>query len=376
MEFLFEYGLFLAKVVTFVVAIGVVIGFIVSASTRGHRHEAKGYIEVTKLNDKFDEMADSIRHAVLDHHELKQEHKARKKDDKRKAKEEKKKAKELAKQQAAEKKQSAGKATADQAEDKQVQILPRKKRIYVLDFDGDMKASATEELRHSISAVLEMAEPVDEVVVTLESPGGMVHSYGLAASQLARIGKAGIPLTISVDKVAASGGYMMACVADKILAAPFAIIGSIGVVAQLPNFHRLLKKHDVDYEMLTAGEYKRTLTLFGENTEKGRSKFQEDLEDTHVLFKDFIRSNRTQVDVEKVATGEIWYGSRALEEGLVDEVQTSDEYLFAAHKEADIYAVEYTHKKSLPERIGLHVEAGVERVLGKFWQKVRVRYFA
>ncbi len=374
MEFLFEYGLFLAKVVTFVVAIGVVIGFIVSASSRGHHHEAKGYIEVTRLNDKFDEMAESIRHAVLDHHQLKLEHKARKKEEKRKAKEEKKKAKELAKQQAAEKTEVAEEAPSDQSPDKPVQPA-RKKRIYVIDFDGDMKASATEELRHSITAVLEMAESSDEVVVTLESPGGMVHSYGLAASQLARIGKAGIPLTVSVDKVAASGGYMMACVADKILAAPFAIIGSIGVVAQLPNFHRLLKKHDVDYEMLTAGEYKRTLTMFGENTEKGRSKFQEDLEDTHVLFKDFIRSHRARVDVEKVATGEIWYGSRALEQGLVDDVQTSDEYLLAAHKEADIYAVEYTHKKSLPERMGLHVEAGVERVLGKLWQTVRLRYF-
>ena len=379
MEFLFEYGLFLAKVVTFVIAIGVVIGFIVSASSRGHSHEAKGYIDVTKLNDKFEEMTETIRHAVLDHHELKLEHKARKKEDKRTAKQDKKKAKELAKQRASEKKHAAQeKNLIDQTPEpeEQVEAISRKKRIYVIDFDGDIKASATEELRHSITAILDMAEPMDEVVVTLESPGGMVHSYGLAASQLARVTKAKIPLTISVDKVAASGGYMMACVADKILAAPFAIIGSIGVVAQLPNFHRLLKKHDVDYEMLTAGEYKRTLTMFGENTEKGRSKFQEDLEDTHVLFKDFISSNREQVDVEKVATGEIWYGQRALEQGLVDDVQTSDEYLTAAYKEADIYAVEYTHKKSLPERIGLHVEAGVEKVLGNLWQKARQRYFA
>ncbi len=366
MEFLYEYGLFLAKVATFVIAIGVVIGFIVSASSRGQKHEDDGYIEVTRLNDKFDDMADSIRHAVLDHEELKMEHKARKKKEKEEAKLAKKKAKAHSKQTAADK---------QIASPPEVTTEERKKRIYVLDFDGDVKASAVEQLRHSITAILSMAESKDEVVVTLESPGGMVHSYGLAASQLARIRKANIPLTISVDKVAASGGYMMACVADKILAAPFAIIGSIGVVAQLPNFHRLLKKHDVDYEMLTAGEYKRTLTMFGENTDKGRSKFQEDLEDTHVLFKDFIRDNRAKVDVEKVATGEIWYGQKALEEGLVDDVQTSDEYLSAYHKDADIFAVEYTHKKSLPERMGLHIEAGVERVLGNLWQKARVRWF-
>ena len=109
-------------------------------------------------------------------------------------------------------------------------------------------------------------------------------AYGLAASQMQRIRDKKLKLTVCVDKVAASGGYMMAVVADKIIAAPFAVLGSIGVLAQVPNFHRLLKKHDVDFEMLTAGKYKRTLTMFGENTDKGREKFQEDIEDTHVLF--------------------------------------------------------------------------------------------
>lgn len=361
--------MFLAKIVTFVVAIGVVIGLVVSAASRSHGHDHdKGHIEVTKINDKFEDMTDAIRGAVLDHRELKAEHKARKAEAKAKDKEARKQAKEKSKKSA----KGAGEV-AEQAE--KGKDSARKKRIYVINFEGDLKASATEELRHSISAVLNIAEPVDEVVVTLESPGGMVHGYGLAASQLARVRKANIPLTISVDKVAASGGYMMACVADKILAAPFAIIGSIGVVAQLPNFHRLLKKHDVDYEMLTAGEYKRTLTMFGENTDKGRSKFQEDLEDIHTLFKDFIRANRDKVDIDKVATGEIWFGQRALQQQLIDDIQTSDEYLMAAHKEADIYAVSYTHKKSVAERIGLHTEAGIEKVVGNLWQKARLRYF-
>jgi serine protease SohB len=236
-----------------------------------------------------------------------------------------------------------------------------------------MKASATDELRESITAVLSLAEPIDEVVVRLESPGGLVHGYGLAASQLARISQKKIPLTVCVDKVAASGGYMMACVADKIVAAPFAVLGSIGVVAQLPNFHKVLKKHDVDYEIFTAGEYKRTVTMLGENTEKGRQKFMEDLEDTHVLFKEFVGEHRPVVNVDEVATGEIWFGRRALEVNLIDLISTSDEYLTAMHPQADIVAVRYEQKKGIQERVGLAaskaLEATFERMLARLAQR-------
>lgn len=248
--------------------------------------------------------------------------------------------------------------------------------MFVTHFDGDIKASETQELREVITAILSIAKPSDEVVVCLESPGGMVHGYGLAASQLARITEKNIPLTVCVDKVAASGGYMMACVANKIVAAPFAVIGSIGVVAQIPNFHRLLKKHDVDYEMLTAGEYKRTLTMFGENTEKGRQKFVEDLEETHDLFKDFIRQHRSVVDVDKVATGEIWFGTKALEEKLIDAVQTSDAYLFDKKDSADLFEINYVHKRTVMEKLGINAEASLERVIGKLWQKATTRYTA
>ncbi|HEY7774189.1 MAG TPA: protease SohB, partial [Marinagarivorans sp.] len=290
MEFLFEYGLFLAKAITIVVAIAVVIGLIISASTRGQGGQ-KGHVSITRLNERYDAMRETLQHAVLNEKALKLLGKTEKKAAKQKQKSEKK---------------------GEEPE--------RRKRVYVLDFDGDIKASAADELRETVTAVLTIAEPKDEVVVKLESGGGMVHSYGLASSQLARITGQSIPLTVCVDKVAASGGYMMACVADKILAAPFAIIGSIGVVAQIPNFHKVLKKYDVDYEMLTAGKYKRTLTMLGENTEEGRKKFVEDLEDTHVLFKDFVAGHREQVNVEEVATGEIWFGSRALDKQLVDEI--------------------------------------------------------
>ena len=206
-----------------------------------------------------------------------------------------------------------------------------KPQVFVLDFDGDIKATAVKHLREEISTLISTANKGDEVVVRLES-GGLVHGYGLAAAQLVRLKDAGLTLTVCVDKVAASGGYMMGCVADKVVAAPFTVIGSIGVVSQLPNFHKWLKNHDVDYEMFTAGDYKRTVTVFGENDAEDRAKYQEELEQTHALFKHFVNTYRPALDLEKVATGEHWYGEDALTLNLVDELQTSDSYILARMK--------------------------------------------
>jgi len=233
----------------------------------------------------------------------------------------------------------------------------------VLDFQGDLRAAAVASLREEVTAVLNVARPgEDEVLLRLESAGGLVHSYGLAAAQLLRLRERGVRLTVVVDKVAASGGYMMACVAERIVAAPFAVVGSIGVIAQLPNFHRLLKKHDVDYEQFMAGEFKRTVTLFGENTEQGRRKFQEEIDDAHALFKDFVKTHRPQVLLEQVATGEHWYGARALECRLVDELCTSDAVLLAARAEADVYEVSYGVRKPLLARV---LEQARAAVLGR-----------
>jgi serine protease SohB len=244
------------------------------------------------------------------------------------------------------------------------------KRVFVLKFNGNVSASAVTNLREEITAILTQATTKDEVVVKLESSGGMVHSYGLASSQLDRLRKRSIPMTICVDKVAASGGYMMACVGDKILAAPFAVIGSIGVVAQLPNFHRLLKKNDVDVELLTAGEHKRTLTVFGENTQQGREKFIEDLQDTHQLFKSYVAERRPKIEIDKVATGEVWFGSRALELSLVDELMTSDEYLTHCAKESKVFEINYVQKKKLPQRLGIAAEQSADRLLIKWWDRL------
>lgn len=347
MEFLSNYGLFLAKTVTLVIAIFAVISMVVAAGSK-RNHPKKGHISVVRINDELTDMADVLQVELLDDKELKAENKQRKK---------------------------LEKAEQKAKKSKEGQEL-RKKRVYLVDFDGDIQASAAEQLRHIVTTILSHAESRDEVVLRLESQGGMVHSYGFAASQLTRITQKNIPLTVCVDKVAASGGYMMACVANKILAAPFAVIGSIGVVASLPNFHKLLKKHDVDYEILTAGEYKRTLTVFGENTDKSRQKFKEDLEDTHVLFKDFIHEHRAIVDIDKVATGEIWFGSRALEQQLIDGISTSDEYITAQHPAADIFEVKYEFKKSLAERVGVNAKGVLEAVVMGLVEKLSVRYWA
>jgi len=357
LEFLTNYGLFFAKTLTFVVAVFIVVSLILSAGGRGKKSE-KGQVHVSKLNEKFKSMREALQHSVLDEDQLK----VLEKDEKKRVKAEKAEHKKLAKV----------KTKTDIEAIKE----EHKKRVFVIDFHGDIKASANESLRESITAILTLATPADEVVVKVESGGGMVHSYGLASSQLARITSKEIPLTVCVDKVAASGGYMMACVANKIVAAPFAILGSIGVVAQLPNFHRLLKKNDIDYEMFTAGEFKRTVTMFGENTTKGREKFVEDLEDTHVLFKEFVTEHRPQVDIAAVATGEVWFGRRAKDVNLIDLLQTSDEYLLDQAESADIFEIEFTVKKSLPEKLGIAAQVAVERALLSVWEKSQLnRWF-
>ena len=352
LEFFANYGLFLAKTITALIAIGLLLSLVANAKQKMRDTSERGHIEITKLNQQYEQVSEAMMLAVLDESEQKAMLKQRQKEKKKQAKASKKEAKKNSVQ-------AQDNAGAEQ-----------KNRVFVIKFDGNISASAVTNLREEISAVLSQATSDDEVVVKLESAGGMVHSYGLASSQLDRLRKENIPLTVCVDKVAASGGYMMACVADKILAAPFAIVGSIGVVAQMPNFNKLLKKHDVDFEVLTAGEHKRTLTVFGENTDKGREKFIEDLEETHTLFKDYVAERRPQVAMDKVATGEVWYGSRAQELALIDDVKTSDEYLMHRVSEADVYEIAYKQKRKLHQRLGVAAEESVDRLLVKWWDRL------
>lgn len=346
MEFLYEYGLFLAKAITFVVAIVAII--IAIASTAMKQNTKKGELEVIDLSEQYSEIEDEIVHHLLSKEAIKEKEKQEKKQSKEQAKENKKSAK------------------AD------VEASSSEPRLFVVDFNGSIDAKEVSALREEVSAILTVAKPSDEVFVRLESGGGMVHGYGLAASQLDRIRQHDIPLTASVDKVAASGGYMMACVANKIISAPFAILGSIGVIAQVPNFNRLLKKNDVDFEQFTAGEFKRTVTMFGENTDKGREKFIEELEETHVLFKNFVSEHRPSLDIAKVATGEHWFGSKAKELGLVDDILTSDDYLQARCKSHKVIQIKYVTKKGLAEKLSKAASLSVDSIISKVWQNNRI----
>lgn len=316
-EFFSAYGLFLVELVT-IAAIVIVVVVVIAANAR--RTGDREGITVKHLNEQMEETAKQLKRALLPKPQFKKEAKA------------------LAR--AAKEKR---RALAKEPE--------QRRRIFVLDFKGDIRASATASLREEVSAVLGVANDADRVLLRLENSGGAVHEHGLAASQLLRLKRRKLELSIAVDKVAASGGYLMACVADRIMAAPFAIIGSIGVIAQLPNFHRLLEEKGVDFEQITAGRYKRTLTLFGENTEEGRQKLKDELEDVHELFKRQIADFRPQVELDRVATGEHWYGTQALELKLVDEIRTSDDFLLEAAEHSDLYQITYKRRRPILERV-------------------------
>jgi serine protease SohB len=330
-EFFAEYGLFLLKAITIVAAIVLVIGTAAAAGKKAGHQEG---LEIESLNKKYQLLASALKQAVMKKAEWKAEAKAEKERDKADAK-----------------------------------SKEKRPRAFVIDFKGDLKASAVPSLREEVSAVLEVATTDDQIIVRLENYGGVVHEHGLAASQLVRIRDRDIPLTITVDKVAASGGYLMACVASKIVAAPFAILGSIGVIAQLPNFNRLMDSHGIDFEQITAGKYKRNVTIFGKNTDEDRAKLKEELEDVHSLFKGAVSKYRPDLDLDKIATGEHWYGTRAIELGLVDEIKTSDELLSELTKDTDLYRVAYKIKQPLQKRLMANVDGLLEKADNLNWRR-------
>jgi serine protease SohB len=307
-----DYLLFLARTVTLVVAVlAALAGMTAIVARASRRARQRPRLEITDLGRRYDELRWAMQHGLLPRRDVRREIKA----DRRRTRQERRA-------------RTGGAAAA-------------RPRVFVLDFVGDLRAGAVSALREEVTAVLAVAGADDEVVVRLENPGGLVHDQGLAASQLQRLRGHGVRLTVAVDKIAASGGYMMACVADRIVAAPFALVGSIGVIAQVPNVHRLLDRYGVQVEQFKGGEFKRTVTPFGEVTEAERAKFTEEIEDTHTLFKDFVARNRPAVDVARVSTGQAWYGTRALDLRLVDELRTSDDYLLAAREHADLFGVSY-----------------------------------
>ena len=333
MEFLTEYGVFLLKVITIALAITVPLLIIIGSSKS--KTPSKGSLVVKNLSKKYEDMGTAIRSSQLNPKELKKYNKdiqkKKKADDKKPSKED---------------------------------------SVYVLNFNGDIQASEVTKLKHEINAILLSDTKCKEVVIKVESGGGSAYAYGLCAAELKRLVDNKIKLTVCIDKVAASGGYLMSCVASKIIAAPWAIVGSIGVIAQLPNFHRLLKKNSIDFEMHTAGEFKRTLTTLGENTEEGRKKFKSELEDLHLIFKDFVKEQRPQVDTKIVATGEVWQGEKAIEVGLVDALGTSDDYLVGLSKKLRLFEIDYVEKKNLTERFAFSAQLLIEKSILKFYDIV------
>ena len=330
LEIFLEYGLFLLKVITVLISVIVLISFI-AASKKSNTSEG---LEIENLNEKYKGLSDSLNKAVMEKDEWK-------------------------------KKQKSEKAIAKKNKKKKT----RKPKAYILDFIGDIKASAVPSLREEVTAILDIAKRNDQIVIRLDNHGGVVHEHGLAASQLARIRQKKIHLTVVVDKVAASGGYLMASVANKIYAAPFAILGSIGVIAQLPNFNRLLDNYGVDFEQITAGQYKRNVTMFGKNTDEDREKLKDQLEEIHELFKSSVNEYRPQLDLERVATGEHWYGSKALDLGLIDEIKTSDELLIEMAKKYEIFSVKLKVKKPLKKRLLSNIDSLLEKVDDIRWKK-------
>jgi serine protease SohB len=334
-EFLYEYGLFLAKAVTVLLVIVAVI-LMTLMSTVKHKPD-KGELRLTHLSEELEALKHDLKQELLTKKQFKAYEKALKAEEK--------------------------------AKSKQDEVL--QSTVFVIDFKGSIDANEVTALREEITAILTIAEPTDEVIVNVESGGGMVHGYGLAASQLDRLRQANIKFSVCIDKVAASGGYMMACVANKIYAAPFAIVGSIGVVAQLPNFNRLLKKHEIDYEQHTAGDFKRTLTVFGENTQEGRDKFQQELEETHELFKTFVGQYRPEMDIAKVATGEHWYGQQAIALGLVDEISTSDDVVLKLVGDHKVIKIKYQTKKKLSDKLAQGMSLSVTTVMNRLMEMNR-----
>ena len=333
MDFMLDVGSFGLKVLMVAVALGAILVVVISLLRRGSR--TMGHIAITHLGHHYDHIKETLQRAVLTKKEWK------------KARNQAKKERELA-----------------------IGTDPVR-RVYVLEFDGDIVATQVAALREQVSAVLSVANPEDEIVLEMESSGGMVHHYGLAAAQLVRLREAGIPLTVCVDRVAASGGYMMACIGDRILAAPFAVLGSIGVLIMMPNLNRFLKKHDIDFVELTAGQYKQTLSPLGEMTKPGLQKTREELEETHSLFKEFVARYRPGLDVEQVSTGETWYGTRALELGMVDEIRTSDDYLMSRREAGiDIYRIDYEYPKSMREKVAGTIAMSLDRLVMRWWSRV------
>lgn len=210
----------------------------------------------------------------------------------------------------------------------------------VLRFEGDTMATGRQDFARMVDEVLHNKERIQRVIVVVNSPGGGVSVYGQMFAGMERMRNAGVDVTACVDTYAASGGYLMSVPAQRIIAAPFAMVGSIGVVSEFMNFNKLLRRLGVEPMTITAGELKRTVTPLSEVTEENKAAYKAQLEAIHRQFIAVVKKYR-EVDADRVCTGNHWTAAESVELklNLVDGLATSQEYLFEANQTEDLVTI-------------------------------------
>lgn len=235
-----------------------------------------------------------------------------------------------------------------------------RKTAVLLSFNGDINATEVIEFGRAVSMIVQMKDLVSEVYIIINSGGGVVNGYGLLASEIERLHYSEIETYALIDQVAASGGYMAACVANHVVAAPFAYIGSIGVVSEMPNFNQILSDNGINIEQHTAGKSKRTVTPLGKITDEDRNEFKKKLERIHRSFINHVSHYRNINDADEnknsiIFSGDYWIAEETveLELGLVDEISTSQEFLLDKMKEYNIIEITFQENKTKKSKLSL-----------------------
>ncbi len=249
-------------------------------------------------------------------------------------------------------------------------------RLAVLRFQGlrDLNASGDQRLSEAIDEVLVNRDHFEEAVVIIDSPGGTTHGYGHAYALLERLSASGLKVTACIDRIGASGGYLMALPADRILAGPFAIVGSVGVVAGIPNVKRLLEEKGVSYRLFVAGDKKRVVHFADDDGPEVREYMDEKLAGIHTQFLQAVEKHRgDRVKLDEVRSGDHWSAEESVEKGLglVDELQTSAEYLLERNREVALVMIE--RRVDITERFAGYLAARLSaRVASLFTRWLRV----
>lgn len=195
---------------------------------------------------------------------------------------------------------------------------------------------------------------VEAIVLRIDSPGGSVVGSDEIYQALLAIDK---PLVVSMGEVAASGGYYIACAADRVLANPGTLTGSIGVISMVPNIEELMEKIGVEVLVIKSGALKDEGSVFREMTEEEREVWQRIIDEAYDQFVGIVADGRDLPPqaVRELADGRVYTGHQALELGLVDELGNLSEAIELAAKMGGIVEepriIEYPATPSLMETI-------------------------